>query len=71
LTDLLLTQPEVADVPKVELDAFDALVKQAEDLCTLSLERTMFTPTEVMDLMLDVRQLLLNAKLVLADPVPA
>lgn len=64
----LLTDPAPADTIDVSPSRFDELVKQAEDLATLSLERTMFGPEEVLNIMLDMRALLLEAQKFLAAP---
>jgi hypothetical protein len=69
MVDVLTPEETVEDVSVTD-NRIDALIRQAEELCTLSLERTMFTPTEVMDLTLDIRTLLSDIKDAL-EPVPA
>lgn len=71
--DTLVPDKALADKVEMSPERFDQLVAECEALCTLSLDRTMFTPTEVMDLMLDVRAILVEARrhmdLALATPV--
>lgn len=57
----------VLETPSL-VEEFDAVIGQAEALCRLSLERTMFTPSEVLDLMIDMRSLLVKAREVVATP---
>jgi hypothetical protein len=54
-----LTMTRVDDLASV-----DDLVRQAEELCTLAVdpERTMFSKTEVIDLALDMRSVLLRTR---------
>lgn len=66
----LLTQDQTVDTVDVSPSRFDELVAQAEELATLSLDRSMFGPEEVLNLMLDMRAVLLEAQKILAEPAP-
>lgn len=67
----VLTPPDVpADTVDVSPSRIDELVQQMEAIATLSLERTMFGPEEVLNIMLDTRAILLEAQKILAEPVP-
>lgn len=68
MTDTLVSTDVSADKTTMtaveDLTALEDLVRQAEELCTLAIDpdRTMFSRTEVLDLALDTRTVLLRIR---------
>lgn len=67
----LLSEAETVDVTVVESSRINDLVRQAEEMATLALDRTMFGPEEVLNMCLDTRALLLEVQKILAEPALA